>query len=160
VRLQLFEEDCMGHKIVGYRFSDTVPLAIDSANLRFNFVPCFTRVGKQFVFCSTLTLCRELVEILEREAKTPAPANLQAASLMKFYSSGGAQLIDYYKDVLLTQFILDRAATPEKANQQIDELIQLVRGLGVLQIDSAYSAKDFHYDFRLVPQASGAKEKK
>ena len=160
VRLQLFEEDVLGHKVVGYRFSETAPLANDPGNLRFNFVPCFTRVGKQFVFCSTLTLCRELIEILERETKSPAPTNLQAASLMKFYSSGGAHLIDYYKDVLLTQIILDRAATPEKANQQFEELMQLIRGLGVLQIDSAYSAKDFHYDFRFAPQAAGAKDKK
>ena len=160
VKLQLFEEDVLGHKIIGYRISETAPLAIDTGNLRFNFVPCFTRVGKQFVFCSTLTLCRELVELLEREAKAPAPANLQAASLMQFYSGGGAQLLDYYKDVLLTQIILDRAATPEKASQQFEELIQMVRGLGVLQIESNYSAKDFRYDFRFVPQAASVKEKK
>jgi hypothetical protein len=160
VKLQLFEEDCLGHKIIGYRISETSPLVNDPTNLRFNFLPCFTRVGKQFVFCSTLTLCRELTEILERENKTPANSKPGAANLMQFYSSGGAILLDYYKDVLLTQNILDRANTPEIAGKQVGELIQLVRELGVLQIESTYSAKDFHYDFRFLPKAAAAKEKK
>jgi hypothetical protein len=154
VKLQLFEEDKLGHKIVGYRFSETSPLAIDTTNIRFNFVPCFTRVGKQFVFCSSVSLCRELVEILERESKAPANNNSGVASLMQFYSSGGAQLLDYYKDVILTQTILDRATTPENADKQVEELTRLVRELGVLEIESRYSAKSFHYDFRFVPKAA------
>jgi hypothetical protein len=163
VKLQTFEETYQGHKIVGYRISETAPLANDPTNLRFNFVPCFTRVGKQFVFSSTLNLCHELVEIIERESKSPLSV-AGSASRMQFYGSGGAQVLDYYKDVLLTQAILDRAVTPDKANQQVNELIKLVRELGMLQIESRYSAKDFQYDVRFVPtvvsQASAADTKK
>jgi hypothetical protein len=165
VKLQTFEEECLGHKIVGYRISETAPLANDPTNLRFNFVPCFTRVGNQFIFCSTLSLCRELVELLERGNKSPANPNAGPASVLQFYSSGGAQLLDFYKDVILTQTILDSAAAPEKASKQVEELIQLVRGLGVLHIESRYSAKDFRYDVRFIPTASeistgGAKKTK
>jgi hypothetical protein len=151
IKSQNFEENYLGHKIVGYRVSETAPLANDPTNLRFNFVPCFTRVGKQFVFSSTLSLCKELVEVLERESKSPGDAIAGTASRMKFYGSGGAQMLDYYKDVLLTQAILDRAITPDKAARQVDELIKLVRELGVLQIESRYSNKDFNYDVRFVP---------
>ena len=71
IRLQFFEETYSGHKIVGYRISETAPLANDPTNLRYNFVPCYVRVGNQFVACSTLNLCHELIDLLVAEAKNP-----------------------------------------------------------------------------------------
>jgi hypothetical protein len=151
VKLQLFEEEHNGHKIVGYRFSEKAPLAIDTTNLRFNFVPCFTRVGNQFVLCSTLGLCRELIDILAKEEKTPPATKPGPASVIQLYSSGGAQVLDYYRDVLLTQNILDRANPPEKAAKQVEDLVQFVRSLGILRIESRYLDNEFQYELRFEP---------
>jgi hypothetical protein len=151
VRLQFFEDTYAGHKIVGYRISETAPLANDPTNLRFNFVPCYVRVGNQFVFSSTLNLCHELIDLLTAEAKSPSKSPAREASVMQFYGSGGAALLDYYRDVVLTQNILDNANTPEKAAQQVDDIIQLVRKLGVFRIESRYADKDFSYNLRFVP---------
>ncbi len=151
IRLQFFEETYNGHKIVGYRISETAPLANDPTNLRYNFVPCYVRVGNQFVACSTLNLCHELIDLLVAEAKNPPKSSAGNASVMQFYGSGGAFMLDYYRDVVLTQNILDNANSPEKAAQQVDDVIRLVRNLGVLRIDSRYADKDFRYNLRFVP---------
>ena len=41
----------------------------DVNDLRFNFSPCFCRVGNQYVVSSTLELCRELIDMLVKEQK-------------------------------------------------------------------------------------------
>src|SRR5207247_1373713 len=71
VKLKLVEEKHAGCVIVGYRFLEDAPLKQDVNDIRFNFSPCFARAGNQFVFCSTLELCRELVDILQKESKSP-----------------------------------------------------------------------------------------
>jgi hypothetical protein len=148
---QIFEETYAGHKIVGYRFSESAPQANDPTNLRFNFVPCYVRVGNQFVACSTLNLCHDMIDLLVAEAKQPPATSVREASVLQFYGSGGAQILDYYKDVVLTQNILDNATTPDQANKQVNDLMQLVRSLGVFRIESRYSDKDFQYNLRFVP---------
>ncbi len=73
-KLKLVEEKYQGCNLVGYRFPEDQPLKNDVNDLRFNFSPCFTRVGDQFIWCSTIELCRELVGILQKEGATPARA--------------------------------------------------------------------------------------
>ena len=53
--------------------------------------------------------------------------------------------------MVLTQNILDNANPPEKAAQQVDDVIRLVRNLGVLRIESRYADKDFRFNLRFVP---------
>ena len=50
---------------------ERTPFKGDVNDLRFNFSPCFRRVGNQFVVCSTIELCRELVDLLQKEGTTP-----------------------------------------------------------------------------------------
>ena len=38
-----------GAEIVGYRFDEKAPLKADVDDVRFNFSPCYARVGNQFV---------------------------------------------------------------------------------------------------------------
>ena len=51
---------------------EDAPFKADVNDLRFNFTPSFTRVGNQFVVASTVELCRDLVDELQKEAKAPA----------------------------------------------------------------------------------------
>jgi len=134
--------------IVGYRFPEDGKLAADTGNIRFNFSPCFARVGDQFIFCSTLELCHELVDILQEEAKNPAKRR-SAGAYSQIYSSGAAEYLKSVQDQLLTQTILDRAVPPDEAKEQVKAFIDLVRRLGNLQVTLQYRANDFRYEFKL-----------
>ena len=54
VNLKLVQEKYHDCKLIGYRFPEDQPIKGDENDLRFNFTPCFTRVGDQFVAASTI----------------------------------------------------------------------------------------------------------
>jgi len=147
-KLKLTEEKHGDYNIVAWRFPVDVKLESDTGNIRFNFSPCFVRVRTQFVFCSTLELCHELVDLLDRETKKELPRGVRAASQSRAYGKGGAALLRGGQDVLVTQAVLDQAITPEAAKEQVKALIELVQKLGVLDIEVVYEAQQFRYDIR------------
>jgi hypothetical protein len=149
VGLRLVEEKHGKHTIVGWRFPEKGKLPADVNDIRFNFSPCFVAVGDQFVASSTLELCHELVDILEKETNDPTARGEAATVRTRFYGSGGAELLHGIEDVLLTQAILDRALPVEKAKAEVKTLIDLVRRLGTLQSEVTYGAREFRYDIRL-----------
>jgi hypothetical protein len=149
VKLRPFEDKYAGRKIIGYRFAEDKPYPADVDNIRFNFTPCFVVVGNQFVVCTTQALCRELVDNLNKEiSAADARANPQAEQT-RLYASGGADLLDKYRDRVFTQAILDRAIPPAEATSQVQALVSLVRRLGTIQIESEYGQRDFRYELRL-----------
>jgi hypothetical protein len=147
VKLKLFEEKHAGCVITGYRFDEKTPLKADVNGVRFNFSPCFARVGDQFVLSSTAGLCRELVDLLLAEQKS-APKLSHANFRAKLYSTGGADALKSFEDQLITQVILDQAVPPGEAKAQVEKLIALVRKFGTLGIESRFDAREFRYEFR------------
>jgi|GEM_PF-647350 hypothetical protein len=146
--LRLIEEQYQGCKLVGYRFPEDRPLLGDVYDLRFNFTPCFTRVGDQFVVSSTLDLCRELVDLLRQEGG--APSRGQAATTRaSLYGAGAAAYLQTFEDLLVTQTALDQAVTPKEAREQIKALVDVLRGVGELALEARFHAKAFQYDVRL-----------
>src|SRR6185437_8166875 len=117
-------------EIVGYRFDDkTEPkegdvLKQDVNDIRFNFSPCYVRVDNQFLLCSTIELCRELIDILVAEKKNPSKSKLPASD--RFSAAGFAQLLGGVKDQLIAQTILDQAVPPGEAREQVQAFIKLV----------------------------------
>lgn len=218
-KLKLVEEKQGDYRIVGYRFPDDAKVAGDTGYARYSYSPCFAVVGRQFVACSTLELCHELVDLLHKEAQHFAPskelqqaraklavtekeltaliarlpevkevverskiiAELQvfenkrvaetrsveqqakaasakaakaagmipAAVRTQFYSAGGAEMLLFVQDQLLAQTILDRAMPPEAAKKQVEQIVDVVRRLGVLQFETHYGANDFQFDITL-----------
>jgi hypothetical protein len=146
-KLKLEEETYKGHAIAGYRFDEKAELKADVDNFRFNFSPCFVRLDDQFVVCSTIELCRELVDLLVAEKKSPGKSS-PAKTRDRFYAGGVADLLESFRDQLITQTILDQAVPPGEAKEQVEALIQLVRTLGTLTNSAHFGAKDFRYDFR------------
>jgi hypothetical protein len=149
VGLKLVEEKHGQHTIVGYRFPEKGKLPADTSDIRFNFSPCFVNVGNQFVASSTLELAHALVDILEKETSDPTPRGEAATVRSRLYAGGGAEFLQGIQDVLLTQAILDRALPLENAKAEVKTLIDLVRRLGRLDLETAYGARDFRYDIRL-----------
>jgi hypothetical protein len=145
--LKLEEETYKGFEIAGYRFDEQAELKADVDDFRFNFSPCFVRVDDQFVICSTIELCRELVDLLVAEKKSPGQPNT-AKTRDRFYAGGVADVLDSFRDTLITQIILDQAVPPGEAKEQVETLIKLIRSLGTLTNSAHFGEKEFRYDFR------------
>lgn len=148
-KLKLVEENHGDLTLVGYRFPEDVKQIPMENTLVYNFSPCFCAVGDQFVVASTMDLGHELIDLVQKEAKNPPKKN-PLASQSRVYASGGADLLAAVEDQLFAQIILDRAIPPAEAKKQVKELVDFVRRLGAFEIEQAYNAQDFRYDFRLT----------
>jgi hypothetical protein len=143
-KTKLVEEKVGAVDLVGYRFPEDARVRQDAGNIRFNFSPCFAQVKDQFLFCSTLELGRELVELLQKPGEKPDMTTTNTV----FFATGLAELLQASEDTLLAQTILQQAVAPEEARQQVKDFIALVRRLGVVQIESQYGKNDFRYELR------------
>jgi hypothetical protein len=148
VPLTLVEEKQGQRRIIGYRFREAAKFKRDPNGIRFNFSPCFVALGNQFVVCSTLELCHQLVDLLEKEAASPKLAASPPVQT-RIYASGAAALLNTFKDRLFTQTILEQAIPPERAKEQVQAFTDWVRRLGTFQEKAVYGPKDFRYDFEL-----------
>lgn len=151
VNLKLVEENYRDCKLVGYRFPEDQPLKRDVNDLRFNFAPCFTRVGDQLVVASTIDLCRELVDILHKEGAAPRRGNASQAR-SRLYPSGAAAYLTTIQDLLVTQAALDQAVTPQEARQQVKMIFDVLRRFGALSLEARFDDKTVQYDIRLGPE--------
>src|SRR5205823_4789388 len=109
--------------------------------------PCWARVGKQFLFCSTIELARDLIDLLQAEEKSPGKSLRYRAS-DRYYTSGAAALLAGIEDQLITQAILDQAVEPAEAKKQVKQLIDLVKGLGAVTSHADFEERRFSYEFR------------
>jgi hypothetical protein len=149
VPLNLVEERHGQQRIIGYRFREDGKFKRDPNGIRFNFSPCFVAVGNQFVLCSTVELCHELIDLLEKEAGRPKLAASPPVQT-RIYASGATALLNTFKDRLFTQTILEQAIPPERAKEQVQAFTDWVRRLGVFQEKAIYNSEDFRYDFELT----------
>ena len=149
-KLKLVEEKHNEIDIVGYRFPENVELPQDVNDIRFNFSPCFCRVGNQYVASSTLELCHELIDVLAKEQKAGAKGSA-AKSHYKFYSNGLAEAAKAFEDQLIVQAILDQAIPPEEAKAQTKALLNILKHAGALEGQATITAKEFRYEIRLKP---------
>lgn len=150
VNLQMVQEQYKECKLIGYRFPEDQSLTGDVDNLRFNFTPCFARVGDQLVVSSTIDLCRELVDLIQKEGTAPARGHPSTARA-QLYGAGAAAYLRTIEDLLVTQATLDQAVTPAEARQQVKAFLDIIRGLGMLTLEPRFHGKTFQYDIRLLP---------
>jgi hypothetical protein len=155
-RLKLVEEKHGSLTLVGYRFAEDVPLEGDTNNLRFNVSPCFVRVGNQFVVSSTLELGHRLIDVLQQEATMPTPKPSTATTQMQVYASGGVAVLKAFEDQLFAQRVLAEALSPAEARRQVQTLIDLVSGAGIVRLEFQYGPKDFRLDILHTPSGRKA----
>lgn len=156
--LKMTEEMIGDIKLVGYRFPEGKPLANDSNYLRYNYSPCFARVGDQFVMASTQELGRDLVNLLSKPETNDTAKGRPEVWRTKLYSTGGVALLEAFRDQLLTQTILDRAVPVETAKKEADAFVAWLKNLGVVSQDHAYRDGQYRYDLRLTAGAKGGKK--
>jgi hypothetical protein len=148
VQLKLVEEKHGDYTIVGYRFPEDGEFKADVNDVRFNFSPCYVVVGDQFIACSTLELCHELIDLVQKEDRSGKKGGATAAR-SRLYSAGGADALQVNEDQLIAQTILGQALAPDRAREEVRAFIDWVRDLGAVQTESGYGAHDFRYDLRI-----------
>jgi hypothetical protein len=147
-KVNLVEEKHGDVTLVGYRFPENVSYKSDVNDIRFNFSPCFARVGNQFMVCSTLELGHEMLDLLQKEAAgTKKGESCTAAH--RFYGVGLAENLQIIEDQLITLLILNQSLTPDDAKAQVRDFIGIVRRAGNLDIQVEYQPNEFHYDLRI-----------
>jgi hypothetical protein len=149
--LKLVEEKYKGCNLIGYRFPENEPSKGDIDDLRFNFSPCFTRVADQFVACSTIELCREMVELIQKEGTSPKRGEASPVRV-RLYGSGATAYLTTIEDLLVTRAALDQAVTPTEAREQVRKFLDLVRHLGALSLETKFMDHATEYNIRLGPE--------
>ncbi len=144
IKLKLKEEKIGDVTLIGYRVDEARPLPNDVQDLRFGFSPCFARVGKQVLLCSTIEVARELVPLLQAEK----PGERSASVETRFYGSGFAELLALQEEQLVTQAILDQAIPAKEAREQIREFLALLRSTGGVSLRATFAPKQFDYQIR------------
>jgi hypothetical protein len=147
LKMKLAEEKYKDIDIVGYRFDEKEILKDDVNDIRFAFSPCWARVGKQVVFASTVELCRELIDCIKAEQKSPVQ-DYRYSVRERYYGTGFADLLKGLEDQLITQAILDQAVDPAEAKKQVRQFIRLVGGLGNANGQSDFADKTWNFEYR------------
>src|SRR5262249_34936594 len=110
--------------------------------------PCYARVGNQLVVASRVELCRELIDILQKEQKDPPGKGGLGNVASRAFGAGAADVLLKFEDELVTQAILDQAVSPKEARDQAKRLIALLRDLGTVDLGTTYLEKEFRYELR------------
>jgi len=143
VKLKAFDEKHGDVGIFGYRFSEEGKLANDPQNLRFNFVPSFAIAGDMVVAASNIELCKELIDIVQKEDRSKRISqNMQS----RLYAEGGGSFLAADPNALLTQMILSEAVNEADAKKEVERILKFARTLGTLRFETDYGAKDFRFD--------------
>jgi hypothetical protein len=148
LNLKMVEEKYQGHDIVGYRFDEEKELPNDPTGARFNASPCFARVGNQYLFCSTLELCRQVIDQLKKEAMAKDKGSASTGRTV-FFSAGGKELLRTFQDQLVASAILGQAVPLAEAKAQVQSVLALFDQVDGLELLGTYAAKEFHFDLRL-----------
>ncbi|MCI0381283.1 MAG: hypothetical protein L0215_27170 [Gemmataceae bacterium] len=143
--MKMVEEKHGAHTLTTYYFNENSKVPGDNQNIRFNFSPCFTTVGNQFVVASTAELGKDLVDCLVKETATPADP---ATTRIQVFAEGVAAGVRAGEDQILTQKILSQGLPAAEAKKQVESLFRLVEQLGRVELDTVYGQNDFRFDVR------------
>jgi hypothetical protein len=106
-----------------------------------------------------MELGRELIDILKKEAESSGAKCGPESMQTRVYGSGNALLLEAAEEQLTAQAILHQAASPTEAKAQVRQLIDWVKGLGCLDIESRYDDHEFRFSIRYSPQKSRGGQK-
>jgi hypothetical protein len=136
-----------GTTIVGYRFPENKELADDPQGIRYNFEPCFARVGDELIVASTIELAKKLVAELKKPRRQPSTAVWRG----QVSAGNGAAVISAEPDALITDSVLSRGVGLAEARKDVAKLVDWVRTLGVVRIEIDLTASEYRLDIVWTP---------
>jgi hypothetical protein len=141
--LKMTEETVDGVTIVSYRFPEKGELPADTANIRFNFAPCFAVVGDSFIIASHPGLLKDLLPELKQPARTGSPAVWRGRA----FAEGGAGLLRANPDPTITATILNTGVGLDEAKRQTGAFIDWIQTLGQYELSLDHGQNAFALRF-------------
>jgi len=112
-------------------------------NMSYNFQPCAATVNGRFVFCTSLGLCKALVEEMAKpQDKTRVNRNLN----FELYPGALAGLAKTNRNTLVAQSI-QTGKTAKQANWEFDTLLRLVEGIDIARFSTSVKQDGFQVKF-------------
>jgi len=136
VNMKLVDQTHAGCKIVGYRFVENEKNRQIGQGTLFNYTPCFTRVGQYVVFSSSLELCRDLIDELQR---TPTEGKDNADIRHRFSWSALGEVLATERALVATELTLRHGGAVDQVDRQITNLLQLLDKLGTVEASVSHS---------------------
>ena len=138
-----------GVALMSYRFPENKELAEDTANIRYNFEPCFAIVGDEVVIASTVELGKKLIAELKKPRPKSSPSLWQgkAAAAAATYVLGGGE-----PDTLITDAVLGRGVSLSQARQEVDQLTTWIGTLGSARIELDMTSTEYRLDVVWTPE--------
>ncbi len=112
-------------------------------DISYNFMPCATTVNGRFVFCTSLGLCKALVEEMAKpQNKTRVNRNFN----FELYPDALAGLAKTNRDTLMAKSI-QTGKTAKQANWEFDTLVRLVEGIDIARFSTSVKQDGFQIKF-------------
>jgi hypothetical protein len=150
--LELGSEDVEGVKLATARYMIPRNASADAEtpNQRYNFTPATAQVGKYLIFSSSVGLARSLIKEL-KSADRHASGGAESDSTFVVEADGPelARLLDHNRSRLAMRLMLDRGETREKAQQDVDLGLALLRYLGKGRLEVRDDAAASHLRVKL-----------
>jgi hypothetical protein len=112
-------------------------------NMSYNFQPCAATVNGRFVFCTSLQLCKALVEEM---AKPQDKARVNRNFNFEMYPGALASLAKTNRNTLVAQSI-QTGKTAKQANWEFDTLLRLVEGIDIARFSTSVLRDGFQIKF-------------
>ena len=116
----------------------------DSLPIVFNFQPASAQVGDQFLFCSSVDLCRTLIDALKSPPTETRTANRNFD--LAVHAAPLADAFEMNRGLLEARAIQD-GTEPERASEDVNALLELIRTMQALEMTT--SAGEGTFELRL-----------
>ena len=112
----------------------------DSLPVVFNFQPASAQVGNQFLICSSVDLCRKLIDALQAPATDSETANRNFD--IQLHADSIADALEMNRELLEARAIQD-GSEAERADEDVDTLLNLIRTMQALQFTTSAGTETF-----------------
>lgn len=129
----------------------------EAAPLYYNFSPACARVGKYFVYSSTVDGLRRVIDALSESGSTPLGAELWAQTLVDTSGPDAARALADNREFLISRNMLAEGNDRQAAEREVDALLKLVQMARSLRLNLAADRTQLW--FELTAELAAAAEK-
>ncbi len=117
----------------------------DQLGIAFNFLPATARVGDKYILSSSLGLCRQLVDALQRPATKVADAAPRTID-SEFHVEPIVDLLEANREFFHGRMIQE-GRTADEATAEFDALLTLLRSFSTLRLSTVTEPETFQVQF-------------
>jgi hypothetical protein len=116
----------------------------DQLPLVFNFMPASARVGEKFIVCSSLGMCRQLIDSLKSPAGAASRPNRNLN--LEIHADAVADILQSNKDIFQARSI-QQGTEAARAEKEFSAILQLVRFFDSLRLSTTVKPEAFQVQF-------------